>query len=69
MPPAKFREPGKVWAGASAGVEWTRELQTERGFPWVGFDGEGTVITAQGIRLNMFKLYLKEMVVLFKLKP
>ena len=30
---AKPREPGKVRAGASAEVEWTRELQTERGIP------------------------------------
>ena len=30
MPPARLREPDKVRAGASAGVEWTRELQTER---------------------------------------
>ena len=29
MPLAKLREPGKVRAGAGAGVEWTRELQTE----------------------------------------
>ncbi len=32
IPPAKLREPGKVWAGANEGVEWTRELQTERNF-------------------------------------
>ena len=38
MPPARCREPGKVRAGAGAGVEWTRELQAERGFPRVGFD-------------------------------
>jgi len=33
MPLARRREPGKVQAGAGAGVEWTRELQVERGFP------------------------------------
>lgn len=48
MPPARLREPGKVRAGASAGVEWTRELQAER-VPQVGFDGKGTVTKAQGI--------------------
>ncbi len=46
---ARLREPGKVRAGAGAGVEWTRELQTERDFSRVGFDGKGTVIRAQGI--------------------
>jgi len=49
MPPARLREPGKVRAGADAGVEWTRELQTERGSPQVGFVGKGTVTRAQGI--------------------
>ncbi len=48
MPPARLREPGKVRAGASAGVEWTRELQAER-VSQVGFDGKGTVTKAQGI--------------------
>ena len=33
---AKLREPGKVWAGADAGIEWTWEPQTER-FIQVGF--------------------------------
>ena len=33
MPPARLREPGKVRAGAGAGVEWTQELQTKRDFP------------------------------------
>ena len=32
-PPAGLREPGKVRAGASAEVEWTRELRTERDVP------------------------------------
>ena len=32
-PQRGLREPGKVRAGAYAGVEWTQELQTERGFP------------------------------------
>jgi hypothetical protein len=32
MSPARRREPGKVEAGVSAEIEWTRELQTERDF-------------------------------------
>ena len=28
--PAKPREPGKVRAGAGAGIEWARELQAEK---------------------------------------
>jgi hypothetical protein len=48
--PARFREPGKVRAGTSAGVEWTRELQAEGVSP-VGYDGKGTVSQAQGIVL------------------
>ncbi len=52
MPSAKLREPGKVRAGVSAGVEWTRELQTEGDSPQVGFDGKGTVTKTQGIALG-----------------
>ena len=38
-------------ADASAGAEWTWEPQTER--QRVGFDGEGTVIKAQGIEASL----------------
>ena len=48
-PEAELREPGKVWAGASAGVEWTQELQAEKESSQVGLDGVGTVTRAQGI--------------------
>jgi len=44
--PAKSREPGQVWAGTSAEIEWTWELQTEK---VLGFAGKGPVSEAQGI--------------------
>ena len=40
-----------------------------KGFPQVGFAGEGTVNRAQGIASKVMKPYLKEMVAQFFLQP
>ncbi len=46
-------------AGADAGVEWARELQTERDLYQVGFDGKGIVTGARDIAAKIVELYLK----------
>ncbi|MAH39472.1 MAG: hypothetical protein CL873_02935 [Dehalococcoidales bacterium] len=58
-PQRGLRELGKVRAGADAGVEWARELQTERDLYQVGFDGKGIVTGARDIAAKIVELYLK----------